>query len=354
MKNYATLLITLVVSISLYAQAPQGFNYQGVARDVSGDPIPNQNISLRIGVFAGVANAYTETQSAITDDNGLFSLVIGMGTYETGIFTSFKDITFSGGQSWSLSISADFTGGTNYQSFGGPQLLRGVPFSYHARTASTLGDSAWVIETSPDPKMWSDSGFNVGIGTSEPDTTVHIVGKLKYQDSTEGDGKVLTSDAEGSASWQHPNQYIYQLDNTPAVKDSWDPPYVMEISSSLVLNNSKEVPQAIFSSYCGDLDGCELTLIAESSIWKYRTTSSLIYKPSNGNITIDELQNSTGQWFGSVGGSWPIMKTASDHCYVMSRSWVGSSTATPDNTIHLLPYSGGSSVPQRCVLIIKD
>ncbi|MCB0764007.1 MAG: tail fiber domain-containing protein, partial [Flavobacteriales bacterium] len=36
---------------------------------------------------------------------------------------------------------------------------------------------------------------------SSPDTTLHVVGKLKYQDGTQGAGKVLTSDANGNASW---------------------------------------------------------------------------------------------------------------------------------------------------------
>ncbi|MCB0810134.1 MAG: beta-propeller fold lactonase family protein, partial [Flavobacteriales bacterium] len=45
----------------------------------------------------------------------------------------------------------------------------------------------------------------VGIGTDSPDTTLHVAGKLKYQDGTQGDKKILTSDAEGNASWQELN-----------------------------------------------------------------------------------------------------------------------------------------------------
>lgn len=45
---------------------------------------------------------------------------------------------------------------------------------------------------------------NVGIGTTTPDTTLHVVGKFKYQDGTQADGYVLTSDADGNATWQSP------------------------------------------------------------------------------------------------------------------------------------------------------
>ncbi len=43
----------------------------------------------------------------------------------------------------------------------------------------------------------------VGIGTSDPDSTLHLVGGLKIVNGTQGAGKVLTSDANGGASWQN-------------------------------------------------------------------------------------------------------------------------------------------------------
>jgi uncharacterized protein (TIGR02145 family) len=44
----------------------------------------------------------------------------------------------------------------------------------------------------------------VGIGTSNPDSKLHINGAVKIADGTQGAGKVLTSDAAGLASWQPP------------------------------------------------------------------------------------------------------------------------------------------------------
>ena len=45
---------------------------------------------------------------------------------------------------------------------------------------------------------------NVGIGTSTPTAKLHVNGTLKVADGTQGDGKILTSDATGLASWQPP------------------------------------------------------------------------------------------------------------------------------------------------------
>ncbi len=49
--------------------------------------------------------------------------------------------------------------------------------------------------------------IKVGIGTNNPDTTLHIAGYIKIQNPTQGAGKVLTSDASGVGSWQLPSGY---------------------------------------------------------------------------------------------------------------------------------------------------
>jgi len=45
---------------------------------------------------------------------------------------------------------------------------------------------------------------NVGIGTTTPSATLHVNGTFKVVDGSQGDGKILTSDATGLASWQPP------------------------------------------------------------------------------------------------------------------------------------------------------
>jgi hypothetical protein len=45
---------------------------------------------------------------------------------------------------------------------------------------------------------------DVGIGTSMPSAKLDVVGTVQIEDGTQGTGKVLTSDANGNASWQTP------------------------------------------------------------------------------------------------------------------------------------------------------
>src|SRR5687768_3923155 len=43
---------------------------------------------------------------------------------------------------------------------------------------------------------------NVGVGTSTPTANLDVNGTFKLSDGTQGDGKILTSDSSGLASWQ--------------------------------------------------------------------------------------------------------------------------------------------------------
>jgi hypothetical protein len=53
------------------------------------------------------------------------------------------------------------------------------------------------------PTMYIHNGMqNVGIGTTLPTEKLHIVGNLRLQTGSEAAGKVLTSDANGVATWQ--------------------------------------------------------------------------------------------------------------------------------------------------------
>jgi len=53
-----------------------------------------------------------------------------------------------------------------------------------------------------DPRMLITGDGDVGIGTTSPDSKLHVDGQVKIVDGSEGVDKVLTSDASGLASWE--------------------------------------------------------------------------------------------------------------------------------------------------------
>lgn len=124
----------MLCTIFLLAQAPQAFNYQGVARDLAGNPVTNQTIGLRISILENNATGpkiYQEIHLIATSDLGLFTIQIGAGSTIVG---SFEDIDW-GIDHHFLQIEMDESGGSNYQLIGTSQLLS-VPYALYAENGS--------------------------------------------------------------------------------------------------------------------------------------------------------------------------------------------------------------------------
>ncbi|MBK7650323.1 MAG: hypothetical protein IPJ20_05615 [Flammeovirgaceae bacterium] len=127
---FCLLAILSVVSIHSYAQAPQAFKYQSVARNASGLPIASANIGVRVRIHNLTetgAVVYSETHTAATNAFGVFSLSIGGGTPQFGAFNT---IDWATGAKF-IEIEADFSGGTTYTSMGASQLLS-VPYALYS------------------------------------------------------------------------------------------------------------------------------------------------------------------------------------------------------------------------------
>ena len=133
MKNILTFFY-LFITVAIFAQAPQKFNYQAVARNAQGAVLANQSIKIRASILDGSANGssqYSETHSITSNSLGLFTLAIGGGNAVSGKFT---DITWSSGDKY-LKIEMDATGGNNYALMGTSQLLS-VPYALNAGNGS--------------------------------------------------------------------------------------------------------------------------------------------------------------------------------------------------------------------------
>ena len=129
-KSAHLLIITLVyllIGSSIFAQAPQKMSYQAVIRNTSGALVTSSSVGMKISILQGSATgtvAYSETQTASTNANGLVSLEIGAGTVVSGTF---------GGINWAngpyfIKTQTDPLGGTNYTIVGSSQLLS-VPYA---------------------------------------------------------------------------------------------------------------------------------------------------------------------------------------------------------------------------------
>ncbi len=122
----------LLFSITVYAQVPNKFNYQAVARNAVGQAISNANINLRITVRSGTASGpalYSETRKVTTNSVGLFSVVIG-SSGATITLGTIAAIDWSQGNMF-LQVEADPLGGNSFVAMGVTELAS-VPYALYA------------------------------------------------------------------------------------------------------------------------------------------------------------------------------------------------------------------------------
>lgn len=125
-------LFCLLVASAVHAQAPQYLNYQGVARDASGNII-NTIIGLKFEIIQGSPGGtvvYEETNTSLPSSVGIFTNAIGSGAIVTG---NFSTINWAAGP-YFIRVSIDPAGGTSFNTVGTSELLS-VPYALYAETA---------------------------------------------------------------------------------------------------------------------------------------------------------------------------------------------------------------------------
>jgi len=140
MKQFTFLLATILMSLSLFAQAPSGINYQTVIRDGDGNLMPDEELTLQMTIRTGApdgAVVYSETHDATTNTFGLVNLVIGYGV---PLSNAFADVNWSDGEKY-LEVSIDLDGNGSYTVLGVTQFLS-VPYAMFSQKAANLKDGA--------------------------------------------------------------------------------------------------------------------------------------------------------------------------------------------------------------------
>ncbi|MBK9299877.1 MAG: putative metal-binding motif-containing protein [Bacteroidetes bacterium] len=187
------------IQLLSFAQAPQRFNYQGIARDVNGLPFKNQQIALKLSILnsaEAIEADYEEIQQVTTNEFGLYTLQIGNGKSTN---RSLKMVKWETGNKY-IKVAIDPTGGNDFIDMGTSQLLS-VPYAMYAdKAGETLnnekektrsgavnssaghvaGDANFLSKFTSfntiGKSLLFDNGSSIGIGTASPTlgTKMHI------------------------------------------------------------------------------------------------------------------------------------------------------------------------------------
>ncbi len=196
-KIFCTILSSyfLLATFYSFAQVPQRFNYQGIARDAKGNPMAKQQLSLKLAVLPtqdATDSEYEETQHVITNEFGLYTLQIGNGTPVT---SEMKTVKWETGNKY-IKVAIDPKGGNDFVDAGTSQLLS-VPYAIYADKAGMAktaggdrtgavnsnathiaGDANYLtkftaLNTIGKSQLY-ENGTNIGIGTTSPAARLHL------------------------------------------------------------------------------------------------------------------------------------------------------------------------------------
>jgi len=145
MKKLYSILTTVLITASVFAQAPEKMSYQAVIRDAGNTLVTSQAVGMQINILQGSVSGtavYVETQTPTTNINGLVSIEIGAGAIVSGAFNT---IDWSTGP-YFIKTETDPIGGTTYTITGTSQLMS-VPYALHAKTAESV--TGGITETDP-------------------------------------------------------------------------------------------------------------------------------------------------------------------------------------------------------------
>ena len=209
MKKITTLVSAIILSASLWAQAPQKFSYQAVIRGVNNILVSDKIVGVKISILQGSefgASVYVETHTPTTNVNGLASLSIGTGSK---VFGEFSKIDWAKSP-YFVKIETDITGGVNYQLNAVSELMS-VPFALYAANSQPgpKGDKGDIGDQGPAGKDGSvgpkgDKGDIGDQGPAGKDGLVGPKGDIGDQGPAGKDGLVGPKGDKGDIGDQGP------------------------------------------------------------------------------------------------------------------------------------------------------
>ncbi|MFI8379972.1 hypothetical protein [Leeuwenhoekiella sp. NPDC079379] len=340
----ASQLNTIAIGANSISQQPNGIAIGNSARSADESAIAmgnGANASAQYSVVIGSATRVGSFGVSIGNDAG--KNATGPRSVAIGNNSSSGTRSVSVGQNAATAANDAVAIGNNSNATADNSSALGSSSSATAINATAVGTG--VNANQPNTVILG-SNANVGIGTSAPQDKLHVSGgTLRITDGTQGAGKVLTSDANGSATWQAPaNQYTEAYgemfgNNDGGLNVTGD--YTRSLNASSVLKNVLHSTTEYYlqTTIAGNYEiSYAISMLANDAT--VRTFDFYVEKAPNNN-TYTKINQSSNQTMHSATGqrvttskTFLVNLNANDR--VRLRYTVGAgNTSFPANTCNL-------------------
>lgn len=283
--SHIILVFMLIISCAaLFAQnqngAPQGFNYQAIARDYNGQEMRNLDIMVRVSIYPGESGPFEwrELHAVTTNKFGLFTIIIGQGTRVDGSLDHFYDIEWGTGARF-FEVELDFPNDASGFLPTGKNQLFSVPYALYANYAAS-GGSGGILDNDTDPT-------NERQNLSQTDTLLQLINN---------DGSIQSSvkndfDPRNELQDLLIDDHILKITNNPDANDIYLIPYLDNTDNQTLSNKADSVGISggntiDLSRFKDNTDEQQLILETDS------------IRITNGNaINISELRNPQSIYF---------------------------------------------------------
>ncbi len=249
-----------------FTQSPNAIPYQAVARNATGNLIPNQLISLRFTLHDSTALGsivYQESHSTTTNSLGLFSVNIGQGIPTTGTFSA---INWKINSKY-LQVELDTAGGTNYANMGTTQL-QSVPYALYAKSNGDVATN----------------------GLEKMNDSVSLGGRIRKETTIALDGnEMVIRDINTNTTYNTASQTLFpSFVNIGAVP----------LTQTFLVNNTAKL--ANVRIYVNGLTGTSITMNVKNSAGTSLGNVSNTYNGGNAQWSIFTFSNSPLLYTGEI------------------------------------------------------
>ena len=330
LKIFFSIIVSVFIFQSLCAQVPQGFRYQGVARDADDKVISDDFIALRIAMVRGTANGdviYLEThQNVPTSPQGVFSLIVGSGDSND----NFQSIDWSS-SSYFMRVDMDINNGVNYERMGDSQLLS-VPYALQAGnaiTADAVSGGGGNTDADADPTnelqtlIFSNGQLSISSGN-----TVVIPDETNDADADPANELQALTFSNGQLSISSGNTVVIPDETNDADTDPANEIQSLSISGSQLSISGGNTINLPVSDGTGDNWGSQI-VASDGTISGDGTSVNPLSVP--GDLTDDQQLSISGSLLSISGGNSVNLPSQGD-----------DADADPTNEIQTLSKSGNN------------